>query len=228
MSLPDHYYRVQVSTATGASGEAYFEDLRDAADWAQIQQSRGATITATLHGKPVLEYDEGSEEPTSNVQYNDDPEPTPGPYPLEITRVLCEDGEKYVILTNQKNHYATTYDPTAARHIVAGPDLFDALKEAVRAAQEGKRMSKANHETAQTAIDRWEKGTLSDAAAHAKPEPELDLYDQIQAKRVHDCPKCGSETDTDYNNGPRGNEYYECCTECEWTQDLGTVTESLS
>lgn len=56
MSLPDHYYRVQVSTATGASGEAYFEDLRDAADWVQIQQSRGATVTVTLNGKPALEY----------------------------------------------------------------------------------------------------------------------------------------------------------------------------
>ena len=51
--------------------------------------------------------------------------PTPGPYPL--TTILS--GDKFVIITNQGNLYAMTYDPQAARMIQAGPELLAALIE---------------------------------------------------------------------------------------------------
>ncbi len=73
--------------------------------------------------------------------------------------------------------------------------------------------------TAHKAIERAEKGT-----------PDLDLHDQVEAKRVNDCPDCETETDTTRNNGANGDEYVEYCMndECEWEMKLGTVTESLS
>ena len=46
-----------------------------------------------------------------------------GPFPLAITK----NGDAFVILTNHTNHYATTYDPSAARLIASAPDLLDAL-----------------------------------------------------------------------------------------------------
>jgi hypothetical protein len=50
--------------------------------------------------------------------------PTPGPYPLKITQV----DDLFVIVTNQGNHYAKTFDPAAARLIVSAPELLAALE----------------------------------------------------------------------------------------------------
>ena len=56
--------------------------------------------------------------------------PTPDPYPL--TTILYpsdKSGDKFVIITNQGNLYAMTYDPQAARMIQAGPELLATLIE---------------------------------------------------------------------------------------------------
>jgi len=50
--------------------------------------------------------------------------PTPGPYPLTVTKV----DDFFVIVTNQGNHYAKTFDPAAARLIASAPDLLSALE----------------------------------------------------------------------------------------------------
>ena len=58
------------------------------------------------------------------------PAPTPGPLPL---RMDCgRNPDMFVIVTNQGTHYATTYDPTAARAILAGPEMLAALKKLVK------------------------------------------------------------------------------------------------
>ena len=49
---------------------------------------------------------------------------TPGPYPLKITNV----DDFFVIITNQGNHYAKTFDPAAASLIASAPDLLAALE----------------------------------------------------------------------------------------------------
>lgn len=49
---------------------------------------------------------------------------TPGPFPLKITNV----DDFFVIITNQGNHYAKTFDPAAAHLIAAAPDLLAALE----------------------------------------------------------------------------------------------------
>ena len=49
---------------------------------------------------------------------------TPGPYPLKITNV----DDFFVIITNQGNHYAKTFDPAAAHLIASAPDLLAALE----------------------------------------------------------------------------------------------------
>lgn len=51
-----------------------------------------------------------------------------GPFPLHIT----QNDDAFVIVTNQGNHYAKTFDPSAARLIAAAPDLLDALDWALR------------------------------------------------------------------------------------------------
>ena len=53
---------------------------------------------------------------------------TPGPLPLKMDVGRMSD--QYVIVTNQGNHYATTYDPSAARVILAAHDMLRALKTA--------------------------------------------------------------------------------------------------
>ena len=50
---------------------------------------------------------------------------TPGPYPLKITKV----DDFFVIITNQGNHYAKTFDPAAASLISSAPDLLASLIE---------------------------------------------------------------------------------------------------
>ena len=49
---------------------------------------------------------------------------TPGPLPLKITKV----DDFFVIVTNQGNHYAKTFDPAAAHLISSAPDLLAALE----------------------------------------------------------------------------------------------------
>jgi hypothetical protein len=39
------------------------------------------------------------------------------------------DNVPHLIITNQGNHFASTYDPLAARLIAAAPELLAALKE---------------------------------------------------------------------------------------------------
>jgi hypothetical protein len=47
-----------------------------------------------------------------------------GPYPLHITK----NDDHFVVITNLGNHYAKTFDPSAARMIAAAPDLLSALE----------------------------------------------------------------------------------------------------
>jgi hypothetical protein len=49
---------------------------------------------------------------------------TPGPFPLKIT----QSDDFFVIITNQGNHYAKTFDPTAAHLIASAPELLAALE----------------------------------------------------------------------------------------------------
>ena len=49
---------------------------------------------------------------------------TPGPFPLKVTNV----DDFFVIVTNQGNHYAKTFDPAAASLIASAPDLLAALE----------------------------------------------------------------------------------------------------
>ena len=50
---------------------------------------------------------------------------TPGPFPLKVTNV----DDFFVIITNQGNHYAKTFDPAAAHLIASAPDLLASLIE---------------------------------------------------------------------------------------------------
>ena len=50
------------------------------------------------------------------------------PWPLPLKMDCGRTFGMYVVVTNQGNHYATTYDPGAARMIVAAPELLNALK----------------------------------------------------------------------------------------------------
>ena len=56
------------------------------------------------------------------------PEPmkthTPGPWPLKITNV----DDFFVIVTNQGNHYAKTFDPAAAHLIASAPELLEIIR----------------------------------------------------------------------------------------------------
>ena len=49
---------------------------------------------------------------------------TPGPFPLHAET----SGEKIVIVTNQGNLYANTFDPSAALLIASAPELLEALE----------------------------------------------------------------------------------------------------
>jgi ABC-type bacteriocin/lantibiotic exporter with double-glycine peptidase domain len=54
-----------------------------------------------------------------------------GPLPLHITK----NDDHFVIVTSQGNHYAKTFDPSAARLISSAPDLLDLLESAVARVQ---------------------------------------------------------------------------------------------
>ena len=48
-----------------------------------------------------------------------------GPFPLHITK----NDDHFVVITNLGNHYAKTFDPSAARLIAAAPDLLAICEE---------------------------------------------------------------------------------------------------
>jgi len=48
-----------------------------------------------------------------------------GPFPLHIT----QNEDYFVIVTSQGNHYAKTFDPSAARLIAAAPNLISTLEK---------------------------------------------------------------------------------------------------
>jgi hypothetical protein len=79
-----------------------------------------------------------------------------GPFPLHIT----QNDEHFVIVTNQGNHYAKTFDPSASRLICAAPDLLDALRFLLAdyIAIEGEKLtgSRVPLEMAQAAISKAE------------------------------------------------------------------------
>ena len=52
---------------------------------------------------------------------------TPGPFPLKITQV----DDFFVIITNQGNHFAKTFDPANAHLIASAPELLSALESLV-------------------------------------------------------------------------------------------------
>ena len=49
---------------------------------------------------------------------------TPGPFPLKITQV----DDFFVIITNQGNHYAKTFDPASAHLIASAPELLEIIR----------------------------------------------------------------------------------------------------
>lgn len=57
----------------------------------------------------------------------------PGPFPLHVQ----SNGERYVIVTAQGNHFATTHDPSAARLIAVAPELLAHLKILILGISEG-------------------------------------------------------------------------------------------
>ena len=73
-----------------------------------------------------------------------------GPYPLHITK----NDDHFVVITNLGNHYAKTFDPSAARLIAAAPDLLDLLEAAVA------RVQIANEE-GQSILSAWLPDALS-------------------------------------------------------------------
>lgn len=44
---------------------------------------------------------------------------------------IIHDDEKLIVITSQGTHYATTYDPAAARLIAAAPDLLQVAEDYV-------------------------------------------------------------------------------------------------
>ena len=87
-----------------------------------------------------------------------------GPFPLHIT----QNDDHFVVVTNQGNHYAKTFDPSAARLIAAAPDLLDALKalmqqavkDAEQYAPDGNEPIWAFISDASDAISKAERGAI--------------------------------------------------------------------
>ena len=73
-----------------------------------------------------------------------------GPFPLHIT----QNDDSFVVITNQGNHYAKTFDPSAARLIAAAPDLLDLFEAAVA------RVQIANEE-GESILSAWLPDALS-------------------------------------------------------------------
>jgi len=63
-----------------------------------------------------------------------------GPFPLHITQ-----NDDHFVITSQGNHYAKTFDPSAARLIAAAPNLLSALEGLLKIAEKQLDQS-ATHE----------------------------------------------------------------------------------
>ena len=81
---------------------------------------------------------------------------TAGPLPLKMD--CGRNPDMFVVVTNQGNHYATTYDPSAARLILAGPEMFAALKKIAEFSDAGSNQAII----ARAAILRAEQGAQGD------------------------------------------------------------------
>ncbi len=64
---------------------------------------------------------------------------TSGPFPL-VMHKSDSDNVPHLIVTNQGNHFASTYDPSAAQLIAAAPELLAACKKARESLIEAKAM----------------------------------------------------------------------------------------
>ena len=87
----------------------------------RTQTPRAGAVSAAMLDAMERDYEQKQAEAARPVVVRLH-EPTPGPLPLRMD--ASRDPEKLVIVTNQGNHYATTYDPAAARLILAGPELL--------------------------------------------------------------------------------------------------------
>jgi hypothetical protein len=50
---------------------------------------------------------------------------------------IIHNDDKLIVITSQGTHYATTYDPSAARLISAAPDLLSALEGFIELYEQG-------------------------------------------------------------------------------------------
>ena len=83
--------------------------------------------------------------------------PTPGPFPLKITQA----DDFFVIITNQGNHFAKTFDPAAAHLIASAPEMLEIIRALLpHASNEWERLDDLVHrgsresENAATELDR--------------------------------------------------------------------------
>jgi hypothetical protein len=82
---------------------------------------------------------------------------TPGPFPLKITQA----DNFFVIITNQGNHYAKTFDPAAAHLIASAPEMLEIIRALLpHASNEWERLDDLAHrgsresENAATQLDQ--------------------------------------------------------------------------
>jgi hypothetical protein len=86
---------------------------------------------------------------------------TSGPFPL-VMHKSDSDNVPHLIVTNQGNHFASTYDPGAARLIAAAPDLLAALRDCLPIVDAMRRKTGGEGDTAamnaRAAISKAERG----------------------------------------------------------------------
>jgi len=86
---------------------------------------------------------------------------TSGPFPL-VMHKSDSDNVPHLIVTNQGNHFASTYDPGAARLIAAAPDLLAALRDCLPIVDAMRRKTGGEGDTAamnaRAAISKVERG----------------------------------------------------------------------
>jgi hypothetical protein len=83
----------------------------------QIPSDSSAALCSVVIGSDNLSLHSKPKNTMNNTLHK-------GPYPLMITK----HDDAFVIISDHATHYATTYDPSAARLIAAAPDLLNALK----------------------------------------------------------------------------------------------------
>jgi hypothetical protein len=86
---------------------------------------------------------------------------TSGPFPL-VMHISDSDNVPHLIVTYQGNHFASTYDPSAARLIAAAPDLLAALRDCLPIVDAMRRKTGGEGDTAamnaRAAISKAEGG----------------------------------------------------------------------